>query len=268
MPGASPLVDDLDMVRRLEDAGAVGHRHALALRGADRRASARARCTTSRRNVDAFAEATSFFPPAERVPPRAGRVPGAAPPHQGGRDAAGHRVAQRRHGRAAGSSTRASSSRPAPNALELNVYYVATDLDESGGRRSSSAPSTSSPRSERQVKIPIAVKLSPFHSSLAQLRRASWRRRARTALVLFNRFYQPDIDIEALEVVPQLHALRLVRAAAAPALAGHPLRAHASSIWRCSGGVHTGARRASRRSWPAPTRCRWCRRCCGTGPGT
>ena len=60
------------------------------------------------------------------------------------------------------------------------------------------------------VTHPVAVKLSPFYSSLAQLRRRLDGAGA-DGLVLFNRFYQPDIDVESLEVVPRAAPLRLRR---------------------------------------------------------
>jgi dihydroorotate dehydrogenase (fumarate) len=53
------------------------------------------------------------------------------------------------------------------------------------------------------VTIPLAIKLSPFYSSIANLARRLEEIGA-DGLVLFNRFYQPDIDIENLEVVPRL----------------------------------------------------------------
>ena len=52
------------------------------------------------------------------------------------------------------------------------------------------------------VSLPLAVKLSPFYSSLANLARRLERAGA-DGLVIFNRFYQPDIDVENLEVVPK-----------------------------------------------------------------
>ncbi|MBM2845287.1 MAG: dihydroorotate dehydrogenase 2 [Bacteroidetes bacterium] len=88
------------------------------------------------------------------------------------------------------------------DALELNVYYIPTD------------PKLTSQDVEdrylevlhavkRTVKIPVAMKLSPFFSSLANM-----AHRLDTAgvdgLVLFNRFYQPDIDLETLEVRPNV----------------------------------------------------------------
>ena len=88
------------------------------------------------------------------------------------------------------------------DALELNIYLIAAD------------PKLSSTDLERRyleilqavrgaVKIPIAVKLSPFFSAMASM--ARWLDEAGAdGLVLFNRFYQPDIDLETLEVVPNL----------------------------------------------------------------
>ena len=61
MPGASPLVDDLDTVQRLEDAGAVGDRHALALRGADPPRAAEPR-SSAESHGESYAEALSYFP--------------------------------------------------------------------------------------------------------------------------------------------------------------------------------------------------------------
>ena len=98
------------------------------------------------------------------------------------------------------------------DALELNVYFIPTD------------PRLSSEDVERlyltileavksQVRIPVAMKLSPFFSAMASMARRLDEAGA-DALVLFNRFYQPDIDLDALEVVPNVvlstpHAMRL-----------------------------------------------------------
>ena len=60
--------------------------------------------------------------------------------------------------------------------------------------------------------------------------------------MLFNRFYQPDIDLEELQVARTLHLSTSVGAAAAPALAGDPLRRRAASL-AVTGGVHTAERR-------------------------
>lgn len=88
------------------------------------------------------------------------------------------------------------------DALELNLYYIPTD------------PALSSDDIERMylntlkavkasVNIPVALKLSPFFSAMANMAR-QFDAAGADALVLFNRFYQPDIDLENLEVVPNV----------------------------------------------------------------
>ena len=88
------------------------------------------------------------------------------------------------------------------DALELNIYYM------------SSRPGSSASEVEwhyldvvravrRAIGIPLAVKLSPYFSSLANLAGQLVEAGA-DGLVLFNRFYQPDLDIETMEVRPAL----------------------------------------------------------------
>jgi len=88
------------------------------------------------------------------------------------------------------------------DALELNVYYIATDLDM-----------TSSDIEDTQVelvaevksaiKIPLAVKISPFVTSIPNFAKRLVEAGA-DGLVLFNRFYQPDFDLDELEIVHSL----------------------------------------------------------------
>jgi dihydroorotate dehydrogenase (fumarate) len=98
------------------------------------------------------------------------------------------------------------------DALELNIYYLPVD------------PAITASQLEdnyvrlvqdvcRSIKIPVAVKLSPFFTALPNLAKRMAEAGAK-GLVLFNRFYQPDLDLETLEVVPNLilsnsHELRL-----------------------------------------------------------
>jgi dihydroorotate dehydrogenase (fumarate) len=88
------------------------------------------------------------------------------------------------------------------DAIELNLYYIPTD------------PALASDDVERMylntlkavkasVNIPLALKLSPFFSALANMAK-QFDAAGANALVLFNRFYQPDIDLENLEVVPNV----------------------------------------------------------------
>ena len=88
------------------------------------------------------------------------------------------------------------------DALEINVYFVPTDPDLTGSAVEDMYADLVA-QVTRTVKIPVAVKLSPFFSSLPNVARRLVRVGAR-GLILFNRFYQPDLDIEKLEVVPHL----------------------------------------------------------------
>ena len=121
------------------------------------------------------------------------------------------------------------------DALELNVYHVAADPLESGdlveGRYVALLHELKS-----VVSIPIIMKLSPFFSSLPNLVK---RLEAGGAggVSLFNRFFQPDIDLDSLEMVDQLHlssreeALLRIRWTAI-------LRSHTTMTLAATGGVH------------------------------
>ena len=88
------------------------------------------------------------------------------------------------------------------DALELNVYHVAANADEDGAAVEARYVELLG-ELRKQVTIPIAMKLSPQFSALAALARRLADAGA-DGLVLFNRFYQPDIDLDSLEVVPSL----------------------------------------------------------------
>jgi len=88
------------------------------------------------------------------------------------------------------------------SALELNMYYLSTDPNLSGAELEEEYVRLV--RDVRaKVRIPLAVKLSPFFSALPQMARRLVSAGA-NGLVLFNRFYQPDLDLDALAVVPHL----------------------------------------------------------------
>ncbi|MCS6836595.1 MAG: dihydroorotate dehydrogenase-like protein [Anaerolineae bacterium] len=98
------------------------------------------------------------------------------------------------------------------DALELNIYYIPTSLEMSGIEVEMTYIDILRMVKE-VVSIPVAIKLSPFFSNMANMAKRLDDAGA-DALVLFNRFYQPDIDIEALEVKPSVllstpQALRL-----------------------------------------------------------
>lgn len=98
------------------------------------------------------------------------------------------------------------------DALELNIYYIPTD-PELGGKEVVQMHVDVVSDVKKSLSIPVAVKISPFFSAVAYVAKRLSEAGA-DALVLFNRFYQPDIDLESLKVVPGLvlsnsHELRL-----------------------------------------------------------
>ncbi|MGA3326304.1 MAG: dihydroorotate dehydrogenase-like protein [Terriglobia bacterium] len=88
------------------------------------------------------------------------------------------------------------------DALELNIYFISTDPEMSGGQVEQMYVDLVS-QVKASVRIPVAVKIGPYFSSLPNTARRLDQAGA-DALVLFNRFYQPDFDLENLEVVPNL----------------------------------------------------------------
>lgn len=88
------------------------------------------------------------------------------------------------------------------DALELNVYYIPTSIDLKGSEVENVYVEILKDV-KRVVRIPVAMKLSPFFSSTAHMANRLAQAGA-DALVMFNRFYQPDFDLESLQVVPNL----------------------------------------------------------------
>jgi dihydroorotate dehydrogenase (fumarate) len=235
MTGASPLVDRLDLVRRLEDAGAAAvTMHSLF----EEQILAEQRATIHHMEAhdESFAEALSYFPHPDDY---------ALGPDE--------YLEQVRRIKAAvdlpiiGSLNGASGSgwieysrlieEAGADAIELNVYLLATDLAVPGieieDRVVQIAQSV-----RRAIKIPIAVKLSPFFSSLSHLcHRLDGA--GVDGLVFFNRFYQPDIDVENLDVAPRLllsdSSELLLRVRWLAILAGR-----LNCSFAASGGVHSG----------------------------
>lgn len=89
------------------------------------------------------------------------------------------------------------------DALELNTYYVAADLDVDGETMEQRYLALLT-ELRSAVDVPITVKLSPFFSSLGHFIR-QLKGAGADGVSLFNRFYQPDIDIDSLRVAPALH---------------------------------------------------------------
>jgi len=201
MPGASPLATDLDQVRRLEDAGAA----AIVMHSLFEEQIAMEQAAALD-HVDAHdessAEATSYFPRPEayRLGPddylaliakikAAVKVP----------------VIASLNGVTKGGwlSYARQLQQAGADAIELNVYQLATDPSENG-QMVEDRTAEMVIAVKGAVKVPVAVKLSPFYTSLAHFARRLAKAGA-DGLVLFNRFYQPDIDVEELQVERSLH---------------------------------------------------------------
>jgi dihydroorotate dehydrogenase (fumarate) len=196
MPGASPMVDDLDTVRRLEDAGAAAIvMHSLfeeqitseqlaAFRHVDTHSGAHPEARSYLPDTDVFALGPDEYLEQIRRIKDAVTVPVIA--SLNGTTLGGWLEYSRRMAEAGA------------DALELNVYYLATDPAENAAdveRRLVDMLRAV----KAQAAVPVAVKLSPFYTAFAHLAaELDWG--GADGLVLFNRFYQPDIDVEALEV--------------------------------------------------------------------
>ncbi len=235
MPGASPLVDNLDTVRQLEDAGAsaiVMHSLFEEQVLGDEWAEFQHR----ERFEHSFAEAASFFPRPEdfRLGPdeyleqirrirEAVKVPV---------------IASLNGARIGGWIDYARLIEQAgADALELNIHFVPTDPGESGDDvESRTLDVLRLVRSS--IELPLAVKLSPFFSSLPHFA-ARLEALGADGLVLFNRFHQPDIDPEALETEPKLELSSASELGLRLRWLGI-LRGHLRCSLACSGGAHRG----------------------------
>jgi dihydroorotate dehydrogenase (fumarate) len=234
--GASPLADDIDGARRLEDAGAS----AIVMRSLFEEQIVREQVAAflhTEMHGESFAEALSYFPrpssfifgPEEyldhlRRLKEALRIP----------------VIASLNGTSPGGwmDYPPLMEKMGADAIEVNLYPLALDPEVTGlAVEEASLQAVREVR--RSVRIPVAVKLSPFYSSLANFAQRLDAVGV-NGLVLFNRFYQPDIDLENLQVKETLQLsspvelrLRLRWVAALAGKVGGSLAV--------TGGVHSGA---------------------------
>jgi len=200
--GASPLVDDLDTVRRLEDAGTSAIvMHSLFEEQIEGEVVANALHREA--HADAHAEARSYLPEPgeyhlgpEEYLEQIRRI----------RAAVGVPVIASLNGTTPGAwlSYAKLMEQAGASALELNLYELVTDAETDAGSVERRAVEVVESVCD-SLTIPVAVKLSPFYTALTHFARRLEEAGA-DGLVLFNRFYQPDIDVENLEV---LRTLRL-----------------------------------------------------------
>jgi dihydroorotate dehydrogenase (fumarate) len=196
MPGASPMVDDLDLVRRLEDAGAAAIvMHSLFEEQIVHQQEASVAFTDV--PAQSFAEALSYLP--EPVEYNLGPDEYLEQIHRI-KAAVDVPLIASLNGTTDGAWLQygALIEEAGADALEMNVYQVATSLDLPAQALEHRIVDIAG-RMKRELSIPIALKLSPFFTALGHLA-SRLDAAGADALVLFNRFYQADIDIEELEV--------------------------------------------------------------------
>ncbi len=200
MASPSPMMQELDEVKRLEDAGcsAIGlhslFEEQISLESSDLDAYLSD-------GADSFSEALSYFPKMQDF----NLGPDAYLEHiRRCKDSVNIPVIGSLNGVSAGGWTRYAKSieQAGADALELNIYFMPTDAAVDAAKVETMHIDLVRDV-VKQVKIPVAVKLGPFFSAMPNITAKIVEAGAK-GLVLFNRFYQPDIDLERLEVVANL----------------------------------------------------------------
>ena len=233
--GASPLADDLDRLARLVDAGAG----AVVLRSIFEEQIVNEQLAAHRfldSYVDTDAEARSFLPDTDVF--SLGPEPMLRHLEQV-RTTVDVPVVASLNGITPGGWTDIARQLQdaGAHAIELNLYDVPTDLDSTSGDIEARQLETVRTVAE-QVTVPVSAKLSVFHTGLPNF---ATRLAAAGAqgVAVFNRFYQPDIDLDTLDVDRHL----------TPSTSAElPLRLHALALLHgrvdlslaCTGGIHTG----------------------------
>jgi len=201
---ASPLTREPDTVRRLEDAGAA----AIVMPSLFEEEILHEEIQLNRSleaGTEQFAEAPSYFPNIESFAGAGDQY--LARLEQLKARAAVPVVASLNASTSGGWVRYARLIQDAgADALELNLYHLAADA----GRTAADMEATDLEliaAVRASITIPLVVKLSPYYSALANFAGDAVRRGA-DGLVLFNRFYQPDLDLDTLDVVARLELSR------------------------------------------------------------
>lgn len=197
---ASPLSEDVESIKKMEDSGAS----AVVLYSVFEEQLIRdqedieAHETTG---ADSFAEALSYFPKPDeyRLSPEQylNHIRKA-------KEAVNMPVIASINGSSVGGWTDFAKQmeEAGADAVELNIYNIPADFDQSSA--DIEAAYVEILKSVKgAVKIPVALKLSPFFTNMANMAK-QFDAAGADSLVLFNRFYQPGIDLENLEVVPNI----------------------------------------------------------------
>jgi dihydroorotate dehydrogenase (fumarate) len=233
---SSPLQRDLDNIRRMEDSGAAAIvMHSLFEEQID--VESRELNRSLERGTETYAESLSYLPDMERY----NMGPEGYLEHLArAKKSVGIPVIASLNGVSKGGWTRYARmmQEAGADAIELNTYYLETDPKVTGEQVEKMYGDLVA-EVKTSVNVPLAVKLSPMFSSIANMA-VRLDQAGVKALVLFNRFYQPDFDLETLEVTQSLelsHSYELLMRLNWVAI----LFGHLKTDLAVTGGVHTGA---------------------------
>jgi dihydroorotate dehydrogenase (fumarate) len=197
---ASPLSESLDNLKRMEDAGASAVVLYSLFEEQIRRERYELHWSTT--------QGTESYPEALHYLPEPGELFVGPEPYLrhiiNAKDAVGVPIIASLNGSTPGGWVRYAKhiEEAGADALELNLYSIPTDLKLSGAELEHQyVEIVRTVRAE--ITIPLAVKVSPFFTNFANVAKRFVEAGA-NGLVLFNRFYQPDIELESLEVVPNV----------------------------------------------------------------
>jgi dihydroorotate dehydrogenase (fumarate) len=200
VPSASPLSEEVDNIRKMEDAGAS----AVVLYSLFEEQLRQERMelhSHMEHGTFSFAEALTYFP----EPNEYHLGPDGYLKHiSHAKEAVDIPIIASLNGSSVGGWTQYAKAiqQAGADALELNIYYIPTDAEVTAAEvEQTYLDILKSVKAE--LTIPVAVKLSPFFTNFANMAKRLDEAGA-DALVLFNRFYQPDIDLESLEVKPNI----------------------------------------------------------------
>ncbi len=200
VPAASPMSEEVGAIKEMEDSGASAVVLYSLFEEQLRQDSAEL-ARNMEQGTESFAEALSYFPEPEEF--RLG--PEEYLQHIAkAKEAVKIPIIASLNGSSTGGWTQYAKAiqQAGADALELNIYYIPTDMNLTSVQIEQTYLDIL--RAVKSViTIPVAVKLSPFFTNFANMAKRLDQAGA-NGLVLFNRFYQPDIDLESLEVKPNI----------------------------------------------------------------
>jgi len=200
VPAASPLSEEIDTIKQMEDSGASAV-VLYSLFEEQLRQESVELASHLQHGTESFAEALTYFPEPEEF--RLGQeeyLKHIAKAKQAVRIP----IIASLNGSSVGGWTDYAKAieEAGADALELNIYYIPTDMNLTSAEVEQNYLNILK-AVKSAVRIPVAVKLSPFFTNFANMAKRLDEAGA-NGLVLFNRFYQPDIDLESLEIKPNI----------------------------------------------------------------